>query len=98
MVHCHWEHDARTAMQLVEAVAPIKPFWFEDPLQPEWSPRLQRLYRVRNSGGFLETKRIADSETVTGKGDWMDQVLALDRPHIKGGMIELSSKPGLGWI
>jgi L-alanine-DL-glutamate epimerase-like enolase superfamily enzyme len=86
---------------------------------------------LRNSGGFLETKRIADfaevynlpmathntgsqlntwgtvhwggsirdyiaCETVTGKGDWMDQVLALDRPYIKGGMIELSNKPGLG--
>jgi len=86
---------------------------------------------LRNSGGFLETKRIADfaevfnlpmathntgsqlntwatvhwagsirdylcCETITGKGDWMDQVLALDRPYIKGGMIELSAKPGLG--
>ena len=164
MVHCHWEYDVRTSMQLAEAVAPIKPFWFEDPLQPEWSPAWNRLcdaatvpictgenlFRrhgfkdfivnqgcdilhpdLRNSGGFLETKRIADMaevfnlpmathntgsqlntwgtvhwagsirdflccETVTGHGDWMDQVLALDRPYIKGGMIELSSKPGLG--
>jgi len=164
MVHCHWEYDVRSAMQYVEAITPIKPFWFEDALQPEYSPAWSRLcaassvpictgenlfrrhgFRdfivnqgcdilhpdLRNSGGFLETKRIADfaevynlpmathntgsqlntwatvhwagsirdyiaCETVTGKGDWMDQVLALDRPYIKGGMIELSPKPGLG--
>ena len=164
MVHCHWEYDVRTAMQIAEAVAPIKPFWFEDPLSVEYSPAWSRLcaaasmpictgenlFRrhgfkdfivnqgcdilhpdLRNSGGFLETKRIADfaevfnlpmathntgsqlntwatvhwagsirdylcCETVTGKGDWMDQVLALDRPYIKGGMIELSAKAGLG--
>ena len=164
MVHCHWEYDVRTAMQIAEAVETIKPYWFEDGLAVEWSPAWTRLcasskvpictgenlFRrhgfkdfiinqgcdilhpdLRNSGGFLETKRIADfaevfnlpmathntgsqlntwgtvhwagairdflaCETVTGKGDWMDQVLALDRPYIKGGMIELSSKPGLG--
>lgn len=86
---------------------------------------------LRNSGGFLETKRIADMaevfglpmathntgsqlctwatvhwassirdyihcETITGRGGWMDQLLALDRPYIKGGYIEISDKPGLG--
>lgn len=164
MVHCHWEYDVRTAMQIAEAVEPIKPFWLEDPLAVEYSPAWNRmcaaskvpictgenLFRrhgfkdfivnqgcdilhpdLRNSGGFLESKRIADfaevfnlpmathntgsqlntwgtvhwagsirdflcCETVTGKGDWMDQVLALDRPYIKGGEIELSPKPGLG--
>jgi L-alanine-DL-glutamate epimerase-like enolase superfamily enzyme len=93
MVHCHWEYDVRTAMQYVEAITPIKPFWFEDALQPEYSPAWSRLcaassvpictgenlfrrhgFRdfivnqgcdilhpdLRNSGGFLETKRIAD--------------------------------------
>ena len=25
MVHCHWEYDVRTAIQIAEAVAPIKP-------------------------------------------------------------------------
>ncbi|MFN7918751.1 MAG: mandelate racemase/muconate lactonizing enzyme family protein [Bryobacteraceae bacterium] len=164
MVHCHWEYDVRTSMQLAEAVAPIKPLWFEDPMQPEWSPAWTRLCEassvpictgenlfrrhgfkdfivnqgcdilhpdLRNSGGFLETKRIADMaevynlpmathntgsqvntwatiqwgaairdyitcETVTGKGGWMDQVLVLDQPYIKGGMIQVPDKPGLG--
>jgi len=86
---------------------------------------------LRNSGGFLETKRIADfaapfgipmgthntgsqvhtyaninwassirdyiaTETVTGKGDWMDKVLLLDGPYIQGGYIKATEKPGLG--
>lgn len=93
MVHCHWEYDLRTAIQIAEAVEPIKPLWFEDPLQVEYSGAWSRLCAaakvpictgenlarrqgfkdfivnqgcdilhpdLRNSGGFLETKRIAD--------------------------------------
>ena len=86
---------------------------------------------LRNSGGFLETKRIADMasvfaiplanhntgsqlhtwatcqwassirdyltcETITGQGNWMDQLLQLDGPYIKNGFIEATEKPGLG--
>jgi L-alanine-DL-glutamate epimerase-like enolase superfamily enzyme len=97
MVHCHWEYDLRTAIQIAEAVEPIKPLWFEDPLQVEYSevwPRLCQSVHVpvctgenlarrhgckdfiihhgcdilhldlRNSGGFLESKRIADMADV----------------------------------
>ena len=87
---------------------------------------------LRNTGGFLETKRIADFakvyqmpmanhntgsqvntwasaqwaasiqdhigvETITGRGDWMDQVLLLDGPYIQGGHIAPTDKPGLGY-
>jgi L-alanine-DL-glutamate epimerase-like enolase superfamily enzyme len=164
MVHCHWEYDVRTAIQIAEAVAPIKPLWLEDPLTVEYSESWKRLTAsspvpictgenlarrqgfkdfiinsgcdilhpdLRNSGGFLETKRIADladswglpmathntgsqlntwatcqwagsirdflaCETVTGKGDWMDQVLLLDGPYIQDGYIRITDKPGLG--
>jgi L-alanine-DL-glutamate epimerase-like enolase superfamily enzyme len=86
---------------------------------------------LRNAGGFLETKRIADladmfglpmathntasqvhtysaiqwaasirdyiaCETITGVGGWEDQLLVLDGPYIKGGFIQVPSKPGLG--
>jgi L-alanine-DL-glutamate epimerase-like enolase superfamily enzyme len=93
MVHCHWEYDLRTSIQLAEAVAPIKPLWLEDPLPPEYAESWRRLVAasnvpictgenlsrrhlfkdfvtnhgcdilhpdLRNTGGFLETKRIAD--------------------------------------
>ena len=93
MVHCHWEYDLRTSIQLAEAVEPIKPLWLEDPLPVDYSESWKRLVAssrvpictgenlerragfkdfiiyqgcdilnpdLRNSGGFLETKRIAD--------------------------------------
>jgi L-alanine-DL-glutamate epimerase-like enolase superfamily enzyme len=99
MVHCHWEYDLRTAMQLAEAVAPIKPLWLEDPLGVDYSESWKRLAErspvpictgenlerragfkdfiiyqgcdilnpdLRNSGGFLETKRIADMADTFG--------------------------------
>jgi gluconate/galactonate dehydratase len=35
-------------------------------------------------------------ETITGQGDWMDQVLVLPAPYIKDGHIEVHDRPGLG--
>ena len=165
LVHCHWEYDLRTAIQIAEAIAPMKPYWLEDPLLVDYSESWKRLVAssrvpicmgenlarrqgfrdfivnqaadilnpdLRNSGGFLETKRIADMadiyglpmschntgsqlntwatcqwagairdyllcETVTGRGDWMDQVLVLDGPYIQNGYIRVQdSQPGLG--
>jgi len=99
MVHCHWEYDLRTAIQIAEAIEPIKPMWFEDALQVEYSDAWTALRAashvpictgenlarrqgfkdfiihqgcdilhpdLRNSGGFLETKRIADMASVYG--------------------------------
>jgi L-alanine-DL-glutamate epimerase-like enolase superfamily enzyme len=97
MVHCHWEYDLRTSIQLSEAVESVRPVWLEDPLPPEYSDSWKRLVAsskvpicmgenlirrhqfkdfivnqaadilhpdLRNSGGFLETKRIADMASV----------------------------------
>jgi L-alanine-DL-glutamate epimerase-like enolase superfamily enzyme len=99
MVHCHWEYDVRTAIQIAEAVAPIRPLWLEDPLLVDYSESWKRLADsstvpictgenlsrrqgfkdfivnsacdilhpdLRNTGGFLETKRIADMAEVWG--------------------------------
>jgi L-alanine-DL-glutamate epimerase-like enolase superfamily enzyme len=164
LVHCHWEYDLRTSIQLAEAVEPIRPLWLEDPLPPEYSDSWRRLVAstkvpictgenlgrrhvfkdfiihqacdilhpdVRNTGGLLEAKRIADlaevfalpmathntgsvvntiatahwastvrdfiaSETVVGRGDWMDDVVIHDGPIIRDGFLSLGDKPGLG--
>jgi L-alanine-DL-glutamate epimerase-like enolase superfamily enzyme len=93
LVHCHWEYDLRTSIQLAQAIEPIRPLWLEDPLAIEYSESWKRLVAasnvpictgenlarrqgfkdfiinqgcdilhpdLRNTGGFLETKRIAD--------------------------------------
>ena len=164
MVHCHWELDLRSSIQLAQAVESIKPLWLEDPLPVDYTDSWKRLAAasnvpictgenlvrrqgfkdfilnqgcdilnpdLRNTGGFLETRRMADMaemfglpmanhntgsqvftfatiqwaaslhdymtcETVTGLGDWMDQVLLLDGPYIKDGFIQVPEKPGLG--
>ncbi len=38
MVHCHWEYDLRTAIQIAAAVEAIKPVWLEDPLPVDGCP------------------------------------------------------------
>lgn len=99
MVHCHWEYDLRTSIQIAQAVQSVKPFWLEDPLGVDYSDSWKRLCAtsevpictgenlarregfkdfivnqgcdilhpdLRNSGGFLETKRIADFAHIYG--------------------------------
>src|SRR6266550_4745826 len=99
MVHCHWEYDLRTSIQIADAVESVKPIWLEDPLPVDYSVSWKRLCAaskvpicmgenlarregfkdfilnqgadilhpdLRNSGGFLETKRIADMAHVFG--------------------------------
>jgi len=93
LVHCHWEYDLRTSIQLAQALEPIRPLWLEDPMPIEYTESWKRLVAssnvpictgenlarrqgfkdfiisqgcdilhpdLRNTGGFLETKRIAD--------------------------------------
>ena len=99
MVHCHWEYDLRTSIQIAEAVEAVKPVWLEDPLPVDYTDSWKRLCAaskvpicmgenlarregfkdfilnqgcdilhpdLRNSGGFLETKRIADLAHIFG--------------------------------
>jgi L-alanine-DL-glutamate epimerase-like enolase superfamily enzyme len=99
MVHCHWEYDLRTSIQLADAVESIRPLWLEDPLPPDYSDSWKRLVAssrvpicmgenlarrhefkdfiinqacdilhpdLRNTGGLLETRRIADMAEVFG--------------------------------
>jgi L-alanine-DL-glutamate epimerase-like enolase superfamily enzyme len=93
IVHCHWEYDLRTAIDLAAAVGDIKPLYLEDPLGVDYTESWKRLVEMaacpigkgenlarregflpfivnaaidvlnpdlRNTGGLLETKKIAD--------------------------------------
>ncbi|MEZ5364189.1 MAG: mandelate racemase/muconate lactonizing enzyme family protein [Bryobacterales bacterium] len=93
LIGCHWEFDLRSAIELANLLAPIKPLFLEDPLPVAYSESWRRLADVspvrvctgenwfrradalpfvvnaaidilhpdlRNSGGFLENKRMAD--------------------------------------
>jgi L-alanine-DL-glutamate epimerase-like enolase superfamily enzyme len=93
MVHCHWEYNLPTAIQLAKAIEPIRPLWLEDPLPVDYSESWKRLVAsttipilmgenldrrgrfkdfvvnqacdivqldIRNTGGLLEAKKIAD--------------------------------------
>ncbi len=93
LIGCHWQFDLRSAIEMAQALKPIKPVFFEDPLPVAYSESWRRLVDsspvpictgenwmrraealpfvtnaaidilhpdLRNSGGFLETKRLAD--------------------------------------
>lgn len=42
-VHCHWELDFDSALRLTRAVAPIRPWWIEDPLPIAYNEQWVRL-------------------------------------------------------
>ena len=42
-VHCHWELDFDSALRLSRAVAPVKPWWIEDPLPIAYNEQWSRL-------------------------------------------------------
>lgn len=48
IVHCHNELDPLSAIAVAEAVAPIAPLYFEDPLQPGYSENWVALRRSTN--------------------------------------------------
>lgn len=45
IVHCHCELDVPTAIKVAEAIEPIKPLYFEDPLAPNFSESWMALRR-----------------------------------------------------
>jgi galactonate dehydratase len=45
-VHCHCELDVPSAIKVAQAVEPINPLFFEDPLGPEWSESWVALRRA----------------------------------------------------
>lgn len=61
IVHCEGEYDLPSALQLAEAVAPVKPLWLEDPLPPDFSASWVRLAQASRvpiaTGGNLARRQ-----------------------------------------
>jgi L-alanine-DL-glutamate epimerase-like enolase superfamily enzyme len=49
MVHCHWEYDLRTSIQIAGAVESIKPVWLEDPLPVDYSDSWKRVRGIEGA-------------------------------------------------
>ena len=46
MVHCSWNYDLRTSIQIAEAVASARPVWLEDPMAVPYTESWKRLTEV----------------------------------------------------
>jgi L-alanine-DL-glutamate epimerase-like enolase superfamily enzyme len=46
MVHCSWNYDLRTSIQIADAVAPARPMWLEDPMAVPYTESWKRLTEV----------------------------------------------------
>lgn len=55
IVHNHCEYDVPSAIGIAQAVEPVRPLYFEDPLQPQWSE------------GWLALRRATKLSIMTGE-------------------------------
>ena len=56
MVHCHWEYDLRTSIQIADAVESCKPVWLEDPLPRRLFRFVEAVVRRRRRCRFAWAK------------------------------------------
>lgn len=86
-VHCHWEFDWPTALELGKAIAPSRPWWLEDPLPPAFSDAWVKLTAQSQvpilMGENLYTRQ-GFKPFITGSGCHMVQI---DIPK-SGGLLE----------
>ena len=48
MVHCHWEYDLRTSIEMARAVEDVRPVWLEDPMPVAYAESWRRLVAASN--------------------------------------------------
>jgi L-alanine-DL-glutamate epimerase-like enolase superfamily enzyme len=87
IVHCEGEFDFPAAMQLAEALEPVKPLWLEDPLPPEFSAswvHLAQKSKVPIATGENLARRQGFKEFIVNQGC---QIVQLDLRNA-GGFLE----------
>ena len=94
IVHCEGEYDLRTAMQLAEALDPVKPLWLENPMPPDFSPnwvRLAQASKVPIGTGENLARRQGFKDFVLNQGC---DIVQLDIRNA-GGLLESKKISGL---
>jgi L-alanine-DL-glutamate epimerase-like enolase superfamily enzyme len=94
IVHCEAHYDLRTSLELVEAIAPVKPFWLEDPLPPDYSAdwvRLAQGSKVPIGTGADLVRRQDFRDFVVNRGC---DVVEIDARNA-GGLLEAKKIAGL---
>ena len=77
MVHCHWELDLRSSIQLAQAVESIKPLWLEDPLPVDYTDSWKRL-------AASSTVPICTGENLTRREGFAQEHLQPRKPVLAG--------------
>ena len=94
VVHCEGEYDPRAALQLAEALEPVKPLWLEEPLPPDFSTgwvRLAQASKVPIATGENLARRQGCKDFVLNQGC---DILQIDIRNA-GGMLESKKMAGL---
>ncbi len=97
IVHCAAPYTLRAALQLADAIAPVKPLWLEDPLPPDFSAdwaRLAQASQVPIAAGAGLTRRRAFKDFMVNRGC---DVAQLD-PRNAGGLLESKKMAGLAGL
>lgn len=87
IVGCDGEYDLRTAIELAEAIEPVKPLWLEDPLPPQFSAswvRLAQASRVPIATGENLARRQGFKDFIVNQGC---DIVQLDLRNA-GGLLE----------
>ena len=87
IVHCDGAYDVRAAIDLAEALEPVKPLWLEDPIPPDFSPgwvRLTQASKVPIATGENLARRQGFKDFVLNQGC---DVVQIDTRNA-GGLLE----------
>jgi L-alanine-DL-glutamate epimerase-like enolase superfamily enzyme len=71
IVHCDGQYDLRSAMQLAEAIDPVKPLWLEDAMPSDFSPgwvRLAQASKVPIATGENLSRRQGFKDFIVNQG------------------------------
>jgi L-alanine-DL-glutamate epimerase-like enolase superfamily enzyme len=94
IVHCDGDYDLRAAMQLAEALEPVKPLWLEDPMARDFSSswvRLAQASKVPIGTGENLARRQGFKEFIVNQGC---DIVQIDTRNA-GGLLESKKIAGL---